>query len=299
MCQFKVGLGGLGQAALLCGGGGGGGSGSPFVMKPTGDMDTCCTFFFFFFCDNASFGNTETRDPSRQPCWNISDWNVTNAISVLPCFCEPDCGSAQPVCGNGIIEGNEQCDINLTSYELINGLSIGHFTQYDLGPCQACDMDTRVDPETCVCATSYVNDQSLSFDTDTDVGNYYEACEVPPDLCMYDTESECASHQYCEWVPAHCGGYMCDCYSGPPGCCEDINCCYEHLDCNWYSARCWYNQSAIPYDVGCWYDCNLRYELETAYYYGHPLSSFIPNDLGGRYDDLFLGQVEQGCVTGV
>jgi hypothetical protein len=242
-------------------------------------------------CVNGQWG---TCDQVVSPVAEDCDNGLDDDCDCSPDASDADCIYGPSTCGNGIVEGIEECDLDLSSYEvLIDYGELGHFTTYDLGSCDACDMDITNDLATCICADSdgYVGDKILTNGDLDDVGTH-EWGEVPENFCDYATEGECTSYEpLCRWQgEGFCHGYMCMCmppdYCGTPETCWDAGCMWQEPYCeiDWDNGQDY---------IGDWYlpGYRLRANLNQYVYnifggdWTQVHSYFIPNDFGGKYYD--------------
>ena len=192
----------------------------------------------------------------------------------------------QTICGDGIKEGGEQCDIDPTSWV---DWKFG-FTNYDLGSCTACDMyDSAGDPETCVCADSWVGDGLLG-DKDTG-GVSYSTSEYTDDWCRYFDND-----------PVTCTDVGCtlkyfSVFGGPDGeiCVSDCDQYGSAGSCNANSKCIW--QTEAEAGEGCWgYGDKCLYIGDcraTKYSYEYPFEPYCDEHLDGE----FYNAVES-CVLG-
>jgi hypothetical protein len=185
--------------------------------------------------------------PTHLECYGSNCIAVPGTGSDI-CSADSDCGV--PVCGNGIKEAGEECDIDLSSWDpdyAHNYLQIfGHYTNYDLGNCDVCDMgdNPSFSLETCVCAGSYPGDGVLDGEYNL-VGSIvsYESCEIdiyPEIVCGSLDEGDCNSNNIqCSWRDAIYipGAGYCDaecitnvnCYMGVGHNCAEYNCPLQEI----------------------------------------------------------------------
>ena len=191
------------------------------------------------------------------------------------CSGDGDC-TGPAVCGNGVLEAGEQCDIDLSSWDP-NYLHspylpvYGHYMNYDLGNCDVCDMgnDPSFSSETCVCADSYPGDGIMdgAFNlVESFVG--YEACEVdiyPEIYCAALNQEDCqANGVACSWRDAY--------YNPPYYCAEE---CISNVGCY-----------VGPMHDCAAYDCPLQ-EIANAISMGE-IGEFIWNDVQSPNEDSWI-----------
>jgi hypothetical protein len=191
--------------------------------------------------------NADCVTPTHLECQGINCIIVPGEGSNQ-CTANADCGA--PVCGNGIKEEGEECDIDLSSWDpgyAHNYLQIfGHYTNYDLGNCDVCDMGNSpsFSLETCVCAGSYPGDGVLDGEYNL-VGSIvsYESCEIdiyPEIVCSSLEEGDCNSNYIqCSWRDAIYipGAGYCDaecitnvnCYMGVGHNCAEYACPLQEI----------------------------------------------------------------------